>query len=254
MYAVTYLSQEKKTIDTGTLQLVVFSGSSQQELLCKTLDYDSFMAFVVDMINSRFQLIYFDLIFYPLWFYYQHHLYNFFFVCSLQQAIQRKFSKNSRRAVSPTYISIQSTSLQNVIELIYQAKRGIFQNWTKFRIHACNSIHPHLICAPKVNSKHWTRYPDCTYKPLHCTLFPCNQNLCQSTMASNFSLSAIFLVIFFCTHSTRAQLNPDFYNDVCPKALPAIRMVVEAAVAQEPRMGASLLRLHFHDCFVNVRF
>jgi len=28
---------------------------------------------------------------------------------------------------------------------------------------------------------------------------------------------------------------------------------VEAAVQKEKRMGASLLRLHFHDCFVNVR-
>ncbi|XP_020087300.1 peroxidase 4-like [Ananas comosus] len=28
-------------------------------------------------------------------------------------------------------------------------------------------------------------------------------------------------------------------------------MIVEQAIEQEPRMGASLLRLHFHDCFVN---
>nr|GEY86348.1 heme peroxidase [Tanacetum cinerariifolium] len=38
---------------------------------------------------------------------------------------------------------------------------------------------------------------------------------------------------------------------VCPQALPTIKRVVEDAVAQERRMGASLLRLHFHDCFVN---
>ncbi|KAL8142278.1 hypothetical protein V2J09_015310 [Rumex salicifolius] len=29
-----------------------------------------------------------------------------------------------------------------------------------------------------------------------------------------------------------------------------IKFTVRSAVANEPRMGASLLRLHFHDCFV----
>ncbi|XAR68736.1 Peroxidase [Bertholletia excelsa] len=48
-----------------------------------------------------------------------------------------------------------------------------------------------------------------------------------------------------------ASLNPYYYDKVCPEALPTIQKVVEAAVQQERRMGASLLRLHFHDCFVN---
>lgn len=56
------------------------------------------------------------------------------------------------------------------------------------------------------------------------------------------------------TLSTRPYKNgltPYFYDYVCPQALPAIKRVVEGAVQQERRMGASLLRLHFHDCFVN---
>ncbi|CAI0399654.1 unnamed protein product [Linum tenue] len=48
-----------------------------------------------------------------------------------------------------------------------------------------------------------------------------------------------------------AQLTPNFYDKICPLALPTIRRVVSQAVNAEPRMGASLLRLHFHDCFVN---
>uniref|UniRef100_A0A7N0V0R5 Peroxidase n=1 Tax=Kalanchoe fedtschenkoi TaxID=63787 RepID=A0A7N0V0R5_KALFE len=51
--------------------------------------------------------------------------------------------------------------------------------------------------------------------------------------------------------SISADLNPYYYGKSCPKALPTIKRVVEAAVAQEKRMGASLLRLHFHDCFVD---
>ncbi|KAI3408259.1 Peroxidase [Psidium guajava] len=53
------------------------------------------------------------------------------------------------------------------------------------------------------------------------------------------------------TRPYKYGLTPDFYDYVCPQALPAIKRVVEAAVQQERRMGASLLRLHFHDCFVN---
>ncbi|MED6121156.1 hypothetical protein PIB30_027501 [Stylosanthes scabra] len=53
------------------------------------------------------------------------------------------------------------------------------------------------------------------------------------------------------TTTNAAALNPYFYDRVCPQALPVIRRVVQKAINRERRMGASLLRLHFHDCFVN---
>ncbi|XP_057743941.1 cationic peroxidase 1-like [Arachis stenosperma] len=50
---------------------------------------------------------------------------------------------------------------------------------------------------------------------------------------------------------TLAQLQPStFYDNRCPKALVTIKAAVNLAVFKERRMGASLLRLHFHDCFV----
>ncbi|KAF8656580.1 hypothetical protein HU200_060641 [Digitaria exilis] len=49
--------------------------------------------------------------------------------------------------------------------------------------------------------------------------------------------------------SASAQLSSTFYDTSCPNALSTIKSGVDAAVAQEARMGASLLRLHFHDCF-----
>ncbi|MBA0634793.1 hypothetical protein Godav_025010, partial [Gossypium davidsonii] len=64
----------------------------------------------------------------------------------------------------------------------------------------------------------------------------------------NFLLHA-FLCLALAT--TSFSLSPKFYDNLCPQALPAIKRIVEAAVHREPRMGASLLRLHFHDCFVN---
>ncbi|KAL9316958.1 hypothetical protein ACSQ67_013475 [Phaseolus vulgaris] len=48
------------------------------------------------------------------------------------------------------------------------------------------------------------------------------------------------------------QLNTTFYDKTCPGALDVIKKAVKEAVKNESRMGASLLRLHFHDCFVQA--
>ncbi|KAL7587052.1 hypothetical protein Lser_V15G39720 [Lactuca serriola] len=48
----------------------------------------------------------------------------------------------------------------------------------------------------------------------------------------------------------KAQLSTTFYDDTCPNALTTIRSSINAAVTSESRMAASLIRLHFHDCFV----
>jgi peroxidase len=53
-------------------------------------------------------------------------------------------------------------------------------------------------------------------------------------------------------HTSNAQLSPSFYAGRCPNLQSIVRSVMSQAVAREPRMGASILRLFFHDCFVNV--
>ncbi|CAN6444713.1 unnamed protein product [Victoria cruziana] len=58
-----------------------------------------------------------------------------------------------------------------------------------------------------------------------------------------------FLVAALAACAT-AQLSTTFYDSVCPTALSTIKQTVVSAVSNEARMGASLLRLHFHDCFV----
>lgn len=50
-----------------------------------------------------------------------------------------------------------------------------------------------------------------------------------------------------------AQLTPTFYNETCPNVTSIVRGVIEGALQTDPRITASLLRLHFHDCFVIVR-
>ncbi|CAL9118302.1 unnamed protein product [Musa textilis] len=51
--------------------------------------------------------------------------------------------------------------------------------------------------------------------------------------------------------SASAQLSTGFYSSSCPNLLSTVKPVVQSAISSEKRMGASLLRLFFHDCFVN---
>ncbi|XP_052135972.1 cationic peroxidase 1-like [Oryza glaberrima] len=70
-------------------------------------------------------------------------------------------------------------------------------------------------------------------------------------MASPKPFACSVIALLFAAHLVSAQLSANFYDKSCPNALSTIRTAVRSAVAKENRMGASLLRLHFHDCFVN---
>ncbi|KAK2414859.1 NAD(+) salvage pathway protein [Trifolium repens] len=61
-----------------------------------------------------------------------------------------------------------------------------------------------------------------------------------------------FFLLFCFIGTISAQLSPDFYDKKCHDhlLLHTIKTEVKQAVDDEDRMGASLLRLHFHDCFV----
>uniref|UniRef100_J3LLQ9 Peroxidase n=1 Tax=Oryza brachyantha TaxID=4533 RepID=J3LLQ9_ORYBR len=61
------------------------------------------------------------------------------------------------------------------------------------------------------------------------------------------------IAVLLCIGAAAAsgQLTDDYYDYCCPQVYRIVRSRVAAAMKAEMRMGASLLRLHFHDCFVN---
>ncbi|XVE74606.1 hypothetical protein DITRI_Ditri12bG0030900 [Diplodiscus trichospermus] len=61
--------------------------------------------------------------------------------------------------------------------------------------------------------------------------------------------AVVMLMLFICS-ACEAQLSSTFYANSCPNALRTIRTSIRSAIARERRMAASLIRLHFHDCFV----
>ncbi|XP_057777458.1 LOW QUALITY PROTEIN: lignin-forming anionic peroxidase-like [Salvia miltiorrhiza] len=69
-------------------------------------------------------------------------------------------------------------------------------------------------------------------------------------MIGRFATPLISLMVVLSIISCQAQLSTTFYDARCPNAPTIIRNSIRRAISAERRMAASLIRLHFHDCFV----
>ncbi|KAF3781400.1 Peroxidase 4 [Nymphaea thermarum] len=72
-----------------------------------------------------------------------------------------------------------------------------------------------------------------------------------SSRISSFLLLAFVALILATAGPANAQLSVNFYATSCPSVFNTVRSIVRSTVSNEPRMGASLIRLFFHDCFIN---
>lgn len=54
------------------------------------------------------------------------------------------------------------------------------------------------------------------------------------------------------TQRAEAQLKLGYYAHSCPQAEAIVKDEIEKALADDEGVGADLLRMHFHDCFVRV--
>ncbi|KAI9125748.1 hypothetical protein K1719_003166 [Acacia pycnantha] len=58
------------------------------------------------------------------------------------------------------------------------------------------------------------------------------------------------MVLTLMMRSACGQLKAGFYSSSCPNAEGIVRSTVQSHFNQDPTIAPSLLRLHFHDCFV----
>ncbi|KAL5708096.1 peroxidase [Ranunculus cassubicifolius] len=65
-------------------------------------------------------------------------------------------------------------------------------------------------------------------------------------------MSSIFLcTLVLLVGTSNAQLSSTFYSSSCANISSIVQGVIQQALQSDPRIGASLIRLHFHDCFVD---
>ncbi|CAN1271363.1 Peroxidase P7 [Linum perenne] len=70
-------------------------------------------------------------------------------------------------------------------------------------------------------------------------------------MDHSLKVLVTLLAMSLLASSGTAQLTANFYSTSCPTLLTIVRNAMTQAVNSENRMAASILRLFFHDCFVN---
>ncbi|QCD87632.1 peroxidase P7-like [Vigna unguiculata] len=66
----------------------------------------------------------------------------------------------------------------------------------------------------------------------------------------NKSFFVIVSILSLFAFSSNAQLSSTFYARTCPNLQAIVRRTMIQAIRTEARIGASILRLFFHDCFV----
>ncbi|XP_054825502.1 peroxidase 11-like [Prosopis cineraria] len=78
---------------------------------------------------------------------------------------------------------------------------------------------------------------------------PCSFGLNHNN--NTLGLLLLLLVLLLSKSSFEAsELRLDYYASSCPTVFDVIRKEMECAVQSDPRNAAMVLRLHFHDCFV----
>ncbi|OMO99165.1 Plant peroxidase [Corchorus capsularis] len=69
-------------------------------------------------------------------------------------------------------------------------------------------------------------------------------------MALILALLSTALLLFFFTSSTANALSLNHYDKTCPEVESIVAKTVEKATKKDKTIPATLLRMHFHDCFI----
>ncbi|XP_077221149.1 peroxidase P7-like [Tasmannia lanceolata] len=67
---------------------------------------------------------------------------------------------------------------------------------------------------------------------------------------SNLPLAFLIILITISSPAS-AQLSVSYYGNTCPSVFDTVRTAIRSAINREDHMGASIIRMFFHDCFVS---
>ena len=62
----------------------------------------------------------------------------------------------------------------------------------------------------------------------------------------------VILLVFVLGVLRASGLSENFYKDSCRQAETLVRNITWSRAQNDSRLGAKILRLHYHDCFVRV--
>ncbi|KAL0643397.1 hypothetical protein Bca4012_041687 [Brassica carinata] len=72
-----------------------------------------------------------------------------------------------------------------------------------------------------------------------------------SSLSTWTTLITVGCLMLHTSFSSAQVLTPTFYDNTCRNVFTIVRGIIVNELRSDPRIAASLLRLHFHDCFVN---
>lgn len=106
-----------------------------------------------------------------------------------------------------------------------------------------------LLPCKYISSAPWSYY---THNTQNRTYNQVLKQISWLIMASRIQMFACLVILALLACSVEAQLSANFYSSSCPRLQTIVRNAMTQAVNGNRRTGASILRLFFHDCFVNV--
>lgn len=77
-------------------------------------------------------------------------------------------------------------------------------------------------------------------------------NFSSNSKAMSWAIALVLGLFISLISISTAQLQVGFYQNSCPNAESIVTSVVRQATQSDPTIPAALLRLHFHDCIVQV--